>query len=109
MALRGRKEVTKKSHYQKIENFVMDYVENNGGRVVYSTTRVKKPNEKNEGRTEWVYTDENTIHDAFEAAEKKFGGILQTFHLKGINKTAKALEDAKPTYIGEIVYNVQFV
>jgi hypothetical protein len=106
MALRGKKEVTKKTHYINIENFVMNYVEENGGRVVHSTTRVKNPNDRNEGRTEWVYTDENIIHDAFTAAERKYGGILQTFHLKGINKTAEALEKANPTYVGEVIYNI---
>jgi hypothetical protein len=100
----GRYELTIKEYYIKIEKLVIDTIIKNGGTLITSTARVHHLNESMEGQTEWVYATENMILDAFDVANKKYGGILHKFHLKGINKIAKSNESNKPNYIAEIVY-----
>jgi hypothetical protein len=110
MALRYKKEVTKKTHFEMIETFLMDYVEEDGGKPIFSTTRVKKG-----GQTEWIYASEVSIHEAFEQAHKMFGGILHMFYLEGtdpktnkftsINDIAKKEENEKPNYVGKIIFH----
>ncbi len=107
MQLRGQKRITKKMHYQTIEKFIFNYVSDHGGNRIYSTTRVRNPNAENVGETEWIYTTVNSIHEAFHAAWKKFGGNEpMIFNLEGINKTAKANEKKLPSYVGRIVYPI---
>ena len=43
----------------------MSYLVKQGAYQVTSTTRTIYQNENNEGETEWVYTDEHLIHEAF--------------------------------------------
>jgi hypothetical protein len=112
---RTQEERTKKSHYLKIEKFILDYLDTNGGKRIYSTTRVKNPNLNKEGETEWIYTNEDLIHTAFTEASKKFGGNLKLYYLEGIdpatnkfasiNEIAKANEKATPNYTGKIIYH----
>lgn len=112
---RSKNETTKKEQYIKIENFIMDYLTKNGASRVYSTTRTKHSNEKNEGQTEWFYTNEDLIHEAFTEAKKKFGGELKLFYLEGldpktgnftsINEAHKKEENKKPNYVGKIVFH----
>jgi len=109
------KETPTKQHYLAIEKFIFNKVVENGGKRLHSTTRVKNPNNKKEGETEWVYTNVDIIHLAFIEAEKKYGGNLKLFHLEGIdpttnkftsiNQIAKENEDTKPNYSGKIIYH----
>ena len=111
---KDRKGITKKEQYIKIENFIMNYIVNHNGKRVYSTTRTKGLNDKNEGETEWFYTNEELIHDAFNEAHKKFGGDLKLFYLEGfdektgkftsINEIAKEDEKTKPNFVGKIIF-----
>lgn len=113
---RTQDEKPTRAHYQVIERFILDYIENNGGKRVYSTTRIKNPNLKKEGETEWIYTDEQTIQQAFKEAQKKFNGKLDLFNLEGkdkdtnqsysINETARARENQKPNYVGKIIFHI---
>ncbi len=57
--------------YTKIEIEIVKHIIDNGGKLIYSSTRSKNPNEKKEGATEWIYTDENTIHEAFSWSQIK--------------------------------------
>lgn len=108
------KETPTKQHYLAIEKFIFNNVVENGGKRLYSTTRVKNPNADKEGETEWVYTNEVIIHNAFLEAKKKYGGNLKLFYLEGIdpntnkltsiNELAKQLEDKTPNYTGKIIY-----
>jgi len=112
---RSKKGITKKEQFLKIENFIMDYLVKEGAKRVYATTRIIKLNENNEGQTEWFYTDENLIHEAFTEAKKKFGGEIHLFYLEGldpktlkfssINDEFKKDEKLKPNYVGKIVYH----
>ena len=77
------KQVTLKMRYLEIEKFIVN----------------------NEGETEWVYTNEDTIHKAFREASAKFGGTVKTFTLESINDNAKENENKKPNYVGEIVFH----
>ena len=99
------KQVTLKMRYLEIEKFILKNIDNNGGKRIYSTTRVKQMNVNNEGETEWVYTNEDTIHKAFREASAKFGGTVKTFTLESINDNAKENENKKPNYVGEIVFH----
>ena len=104
---RTRKEKTKKSHYQIIEKYLLDHITEHGGKRIYSTTRVRNPNSEKEGITEWIYTDEVTIHEAFLEANKIFGGTCDIYHLQDINRVLKIAEKRKNKYVGKIIY--QFV
>jgi hypothetical protein len=112
---RSKKENTKKEHYIKVEKFIMSYLTKEGATRVYSTTRAQLLNDKKEGKTEWFYTNEDLIHEAFTEANKKFGGELKLFYLEGfdpetgkftsINEAHKEEEKQKPNYVGKIVYH----
>ena len=104
-----------KSHYITIESFILKYIDTHGGKRVYSSTRLKNPNLEKLGETEWTYTNENIIHEAFNQAHKKYGGTLHAFYLEGIDPTtnklttindiAKENEKHKPNYIGKIIFH----
>jgi hypothetical protein len=105
---------TKTKLYLEIEKFIIDDIVKNGGKRIYSTTRIKNKNDKKEGSTEWIYTNEDTIHRAFLTAEKKYGGQSHLFYLDGldpttgkltsINDDAKTKEKQTPLYVGKIIY-----
>ncbi len=110
------KDSLKRLHYTEIEKFLLHYVDTHGGKRIHSTTRVKNPNEANEGETEWTYTDETLIHEAFDEAHKKYGGTLHSFYLEGkdpttnkftsINQIATKNEKTTPSYVGKIVFHI---
>lgn len=103
-----------KQHYLAIEKFIFNQVIKEGAKRIYSTTRVKNKNDKDEGETEWVYANEDMIHTAFTQAKYKFGGELKLFYLEGldpttnqftsINKLADEKEGNKSNYVGKIIY-----
>ena len=102
---RSKKAIPTRKQYEEIEDFIMEYLKTEKhGYHITSTTRVQKKNELGEGQTEWIYTDENSIHDAFKEANKKFGGILHTYFLEGINKELEKEEENEPNYVGKIVF-----
>ena len=114
---KSHNEKPKKVHFLAIEKFIFNYVIEHSGKRVYSTTRTRNQNEKKEGETEWIYTDELTIHEAFTEAKNKYGGNLKLFYLEGIdpdtnkltsiNKLATEEEKSKtPHYTGKIIYFV---
>lgn len=99
------KQTPTKQHYLAIEKFVLNYIQEKGGKIIHSSTRVNNPNELKEGRTEWVYTNQNIIHQAFQEANKQFSGKLSLYNLDDINKTARANESSKkPKYTGKIIF-----
>jgi hypothetical protein len=102
--------------YKEIEKFIIDdIVAQKGSQRISSTTRIKHRNEDEEGATEWIYTDETTIHEAFLKAEKKYGGKTHLFYLDGlnpetgklqtINDTAKERAKDNPLYTGKIIFH----
>ena len=109
----------KKALNQEIEKFLFKYVEKNKGIRIHSTTRVENadPNTK-KGATEWVYCNEDLIHDAFDAAHEKYGGNLYQFYLEGldyrtgetvqsINDLAKQRLNMFPNFTGEIITEIE--
>ena len=86
-----------------------------GGERIYSTTRTTHTNEKKEGVTEWFYTEEIVIHQAFTKAKGNYGGNLEIFYLEGIdaetgkitsiNKSAIQSQKEKPNYVGKIIFH----
>jgi Chromo (CHRromatin Organisation MOdifier) domain len=105
-------------YYLRMERFIFKYLEEHRAKRFYSTTRVKFPNEDKKGATEYFYTSEDLIHEAFEAAQEKFpGGRLQQFYLQGIdpdtgeevesiNHIAKEREEATPNFTGKLIYRL---
>jgi hypothetical protein len=107
----------KLTQYIKIEKFILKYLDTHGGKRIHSTARVRNENEQRQGETEWIYTDEHSIHEAFTEAQKTFGGKTNLFYLEGldpdtnkiidsINRKAKEKENTRPNYTGKIIYFV---
>ena len=105
---------TKKQLYQNIETSIMNHVISLGGKKIYSTTRITKPNDRREGSTEWIYCNEIDIHEAFVKAKNNYGGTLKLYYLEGkddkgkytsINQIARQEEKVKPSFVGEIIYH----
>jgi hypothetical protein len=106
----------KKIHYLNIEKFVLNYVDTHGGKRIHSTTRMKNLNEENKGETEWTYTSDDVVHEAFDEAHKKYGGTLHSYYLEGvdsdtnqftsINQIATEKERSKKSYVGKIIFQI---
>ena len=77
---------------------------NHGGQQLRTTTRSRNMDE-NGGVTEWFYTDEPTLDNAFEDAYKIYGGKNLNSHLRDINKNA-AKNKRGSTYTAEIHYKI---
>ena len=111
------KDAQKSALYKEIEKFLFKYVSENYGQQIYATTRVKFANKDKEGVTEWVFGNEDVIHEAFEKAHKVYGGELKQFYLSGfdsntgkiiesINDIAEAKKKKLPSYTGQIIFNI---
>jgi hypothetical protein len=110
------KVITKKMLYLQVEKHVQQYMDKNGGKRIFSSTRVKNPNEQGLGTTEWVYCNEDLIHEAFIDAQKKYGGILHMFYLEGIdpdtgkitniNQDFKEQSKHTPNFMGKVIYRL---
>ena len=93
----------RKKHYEKIEKFLMSYVIDKGGYQIISTAK-----SKDNGKTEWVYTDKKIIDHAFAEAHKIFGGELDNEY---DFKHEEFLDDIKTKlrgqhYMGKIIYQL---
>jgi len=86
------------------ENFVFNEIKEHGGKQLRTTTRVRNA-DKNGGVSEWFYTNEKTLDNAFKEANKKFGGKNLENHLKNINETADK-NQKKSNYKAEIYYKI---
>lgn len=65
-------------YIKAVEAFIFKEVIDTGGHRVTMDIR------KNGGNTEWFYTDEKTIDNAFKKAHEKFGGKLKLTTLKTV-------------------------
>ena len=101
-----KNEQTKKQYYGNIEKSIFHNIQNNGGKVLKTTTRTKKNYTKEHGGdSEWFYTNEKTLDNAFNDAFKNYGGKNLNTHLTDINNEAKK-NKKKSTYTGEIHYKI---
>lgn len=111
--LRGEKNKTGRFLREEIEQFIMDYIANHKGKRLYSTDRVRRPNNTLEGQTEWVYSDVELLHEAFLEAGKEYNANAELFYLQGLNPKTGKFEDItnktykKPNYTGTIVFNTK--
>ena len=94
----------RKRYYRKIETAIFKDIEDHGGDRVKSTTRIRNADE-NGGDTEWFYTDEKTLDNAFKNAYKIYGGRNLENSLSHINRTATK-NKREATYTGEIHFKV---
>ena len=104
--------------YKKMEEFVFKYLEDHRAKRIHSTSRVNNPDEEKMGATEYFYTNEDLVHEAFKAASEKFkGGILTKYYLQGIDSTtgemvenindlAKQREHSTPSFTGKVIYRL---
>jgi len=83
-------------YYTVIEREIFQDIVNHGGKAVSMDYRVK-----NQGRTEWVYTDVQTIDDAFERAQHKYGGVDVPVNLEEELPNAAIKQ---PCFIGETYF-----
>ena len=94
--LQGNK--SKLSYYREIENYIFDNI-GDGARKVTSQARTTK-----QGRTEWIYSDQQTIDDVFKLASKKYGGKLKSYKLtKALFK--KETHDNQPFFQAKINFS----
>jgi hypothetical protein len=98
-SLDGRTKAPKrKTHYEKIEESIMGDIVKMGGFRINATTRVRK-----EGDTEWVYTDLNTIHKAFQNAHTTYGGDFTPYNLNDFNKEMN-IAKKKKHFMGQYIF-----
>ena len=89
---------TKKQYYANIEKFIFHDIQNNGGRILKTTTRTKKNYTKEHGgESEWFYTNERTLDRVFNNAFKIYGGKNLNTHLRDIKSEATKNKN-KSTY-----------
>jgi hypothetical protein len=88
----------RKIHYEEIEDFIMSEIVKMGGFRINATTRVLK-----DGNTEWVYTDLNTIHKAFQKAQKKYGGDFTPYNLNNFQKEMETAKKKKH-FMGQYIF-----
>lgn len=91
---------TRKKRYEQIEKFIINDIIEKGGYQIISTAK-----STNRGKTEWVYTDIDSIYDAFTKAKAKYGGTLKKFDLDDeeyVEFRKKKLRDKH--YMAKIIY-----
>ena len=93
-----------KKYYLKIEKSIFKDIEQEGGKRLKTTTRIRNADEFG-GDSEWFYTNEKTLDNAFTHAFKTYGGKNLDNHLNDINKNA-ARNKRNSDYTAEIHYKV---
>jgi hypothetical protein len=93
---------TDRQYLEKIEKYIFDKAEDEGANVLYTSTRVK-----NKGRTEWLYSDLETILECFKMAHDRYGGKFHAYNIDHINNDAKQHEKLKPLYKAEIIMPIR--
>ena len=97
---KGMGNKTRKAYYEEIEKSIIDYiVEETGGYQIKTTAK-----SINDGKTEWVYTDIDSIIEAFEVAHHKFGGKGDQFLFDDIYKARHKEKLRNKHFVGRIVY-----
>jgi hypothetical protein len=81
-----QKKKEEKAYYIEIENFIKQELEKHEAQKVVSRTGVT-------GKSEWWFTDVETIHTVFEFAEKKFGGDSIPYNLQSAFKHHEPKKD----------------
>ena len=91
-------------YYTSIEKYIFDKIKDRGGKRLKTTTRIRDADE-NGGNSEWFYTNERTLDNAFKCAQKEYGGRNMVKSLSHINKEADKNKRGS-TYTGEIHYKI---
>ena len=96
----------KTKYLKHIENEIIKNITDNGGKILKTSTRIKKYDYVlGKGETEWIYTDEKTLDNAFINANNKYGGRINNDSLKHINNNAN-INKKNSTYTAEIHYKI---
>jgi len=86
-----------KKFYEEIEQYIFKQVEWYGAYRLVTTTRHRP--------TEYFYAQKKELDNAFDDAQKKYGGELIRNDVKSVNKEAVKLKK-QPHYTAEIVYPI---
>lgn len=90
----------RRAFYEEIEQSIIDYiVDETGGYQIKTTAK-----SINDGKTEWVYTDIDSIIEAFEVAHYKYGGTGERFDFDDYYKQKHREKLKKKHFLGRIVY-----
>lgn len=91
--------ISLRNYLEKIESSILKEISKGNGNIrVESRVQVK-----NDGETEWVYTDEDSITRAFDKAQLLFGGVLEGYSMKDIPNFSKEKKDIY--YEGSIFFD----
>jgi hypothetical protein len=100
---RSGKKKTMKMHLLAVEKFLFSQMVKNGSTRVESTTHIR------DGLTELFYCTEQMIDDAFNATEKKYGGICNIYSLddkknkETFEERTKKIEK-NALFVGKIIF-----
>lgn len=95
-----------KNYLKHVESDIMKHVTEHGGKILKTTTRIKNYDKKLQmGETEWVYANEKILDNAFNYANRKYGGRKLNASLDHINNEADK-NKVNATYTGEIHYRI---
>lgn len=93
LATRSSQKKTPRELRHEIEEFIMHYVETHDkGKRLYSTDRIKRPNNTLEGQTEWVFSRVENVHAALQEASIKYRANVQLYYLEGLNPDTGRVE-----------------
>jgi hypothetical protein len=95
---------SKVKYYKHIESEIFNDLEEHGADRLKATTRIRNADDRG-GDTEWFYTNEKTLDDAFKHAFKVYGGRNLENHLNHINRNATQ-NKRNSTYTAEIHYKI---
>ena len=85
--------------FKKIEHEIFEDVKAHGGKAVYIDNRWH-----NDGETEWVYSKEKIIYDAFRRAYDKYGGDLEWTELSTTLRRKVNSLRKNAVFKGEIIF-----
>ena len=93
---KGRKKRENGAYYADIEKYIIKELHKSEARLVVSQTGVT-------GKSEWWFTNTQTIEKVFELAEKKFGGESIPYDLEDAFRKNEPKKNQR-YFIGEINY-----
>ena len=91
---------TTRVYYREIEEKIFSDIEGQGGKRIKTTHRVK-----NGGGSEWIYASSDMTNRSFANAKKEYGGTVNLFHTKHVNRTMRRTKKANTaTFTAQITF-----
>lgn len=105
---RNKRKFGKRAYLNEIERFLHSDIVEEGGKQLYTTTRVKKARVKNGviyGSSEWFYAAPRQIELAFDKAHTIYGGQHYKVPLDDLDAAGNK-EKKTATYTGEVNFKI---